>query len=385
MIEKAWSGNRNYWLWILFLLVLISIGIYCYSLQFEYGLGITGMSNDVSWGVYIAQFTFFVGVAASAVMLVIPYYLHDYKAFGKIVVLGEFLAVSAVLMCLLFILADMGMPMRVLYVIIHPTPNSMLFWDMLVLNGYLVLNMTCGWVALDAEKKRTAPPKWIKPLIYLSIPWAVSIHTVTAFLYAGLPSRHLWLTAILAPRFLASAFASGPALLIILILLLKKLVQFEIANEAIQKLATIVLYASIINFFFLGLEFFTAFYSNIPGHMHGLVYLYAGLQGQHALIIWMWTSLVLGLGAIVLLLIPDLKREENILLISSVAIFFSLWIDKGIGMVLGGFVPTPLETVTEYSPSAVEIFITLGIWAVGILTLTLLYKIALSVQKEAAA
>jgi molybdopterin-containing oxidoreductase family membrane subunit len=215
MIEKALTGNGKYFAWLAFLLAIMGVGGLCYVQQFNYGLGITGMSRDVSWGLYISQFTFMVGVAAGGVMLVLPYYLHNYKVFGRITILGEFMAVAAVSMCLLFIMADLGQPMRALNVLLHPTPHSILFWDMIVLNGYLFLNIVGGWVILNAEKMDVPPPKWVKGLIYLSIPWAISIHTVTAFLYCGLPGRHYWLTAILAPRFLASAFAAGPALLII--------------------------------------------------------------------------------------------------------------------------------------------------------------------------
>src|SRR5690349_19164983 len=216
MFEKAITGSRRYWLWILSLFVVMAAGLLCYLRQLDYGLGITGLSRDVTWGLYIAQFTFLVGVAASAVMVVLPYYLHNFKAFARITILGEFLAIAAVTMCMLFIFVDMGQPTRVFNVLLYPTPHSMMFWDMVSLGGYWVLNATIALVTLRAERDGTAPPRWIKPVIILSIPWAVSIHTVTAFLYGGLPGRPLWLTAILAPRFLASAFAAGPALLILL-------------------------------------------------------------------------------------------------------------------------------------------------------------------------
>ena len=204
MIEKALVGSRKYWALIIFLLTIIGVGSLCYLLQLKEGLQITGMSRDVSWGLYIAQFTFLVGVAASAVMVVLPYYLHNYKAFGRITVLGEFLAVGSVVMCVTFIFVDLGNPVRVLNVLLHPTPNSILFWDMIVLNVYLLLNIFIGWIVLESERHSVPPPSWIKPFIYLSIPWAVSIHTVTAFIYCGLPGRGFWLTAIMAPRFLAS-------------------------------------------------------------------------------------------------------------------------------------------------------------------------------------
>ncbi|MCG8335857.1 MAG: polysulfide reductase NrfD [Proteobacteria bacterium] len=384
MIEKALTGNKAYWTWILVLLGLIATGSYAYWQHLTQGLHVTGMSRDVSWGVYIAQLTFLVGVAASAVMLVLPYYLHNYKQFGKIVILGEFLAVAAVTMCMLFVVVDMGKPNRVMNVFLHPTPNSILFWDATVLSVYLGLNLLCGWVALQSEAKQVAPPKWIKPFIIISIPWAVSIHTVTAFLYAGLPGRHFWLTAILAPRFLASAFAAGPALLILLCLLLRKISDFDAGDEAIQKLGTIVTYAALVNFFFVAMELFTAFYSNIPGHMHTWEYLFAGLHGKSALTPMAWTSMIIGLFAIVLLINPALRRNTTILAVACISIFASLWIDKGISLIIGGFAITPFETITEYTPGFYEVLVTIGIYSIGALILTVLYKAALGVKREVA-
>ncbi len=382
MIEKAFKGDRIYWGWIVLLLVIISTGVFSYLNQLTTGLTLTGMSRDVSWGVYIAQFTFLVGVAASAVMVVLPYYLHNYKAFGKIVIIGEFLAVAATIMCILFIVADIGRPDRILNVMLYPTPNSMLFWDATVLNGYLLLNIVSGWTVLSAERKGVPPPKWVKPVIYLSIPWAFSIHTVTAFLYAGLPGRHLWLTAVLAPRFLASAFAAGPAILILVSTILKKTAGFDAGKEAINKLSVIMTYAAILNFFLLGMEFFTAFYSNIPGHMHGLQYLFFGLHGEGQLVPYMWFSMIVGLGSVLVLLIPKLRTSMRWLIAACIGIVVSIWIDKGVGLIIGGFVPTPLEKIVGYMPNINEILITIGVWSVGILILTILLKIAVTVKMQ---
>jgi Ni/Fe-hydrogenase subunit HybB-like protein len=382
MLEKALIGGKKYWAWVFFLGFLAVSGVYYYLQQFNYGLGLTGLSRDVSWGLYIGQFTFLVGVAASAVMLVIPYYLHDYKKFGKIVILGEFLAISAVTMCILFIFVDMGQPRRITNVILHPTLNSVMFWDSVVLMGYLLLNLLIGWTTLGSDRKGVPPPKWIKPFIYLSVPWAVSIHTVTAFLYAGLPGRHFWLSAIMAARFLASAFAGGPALLIILALIVRKVTKFDPGKEPIQALGKIVTYAMFANVFFLGLEFFTAFYSNIPGHMHSFVYLYAGLDGHTELVSMMWTSSVFAAASLVMLLIPGFRKNEGTLALACGMLFISLWIDKGFGLVIGGFVPNMLEQVRPYWPTRPESVITLGVWAIGLLILTMLYKIAVTVREE---
>ena len=382
MLEKALSGSRNYWTWVLSLLAVIGVGVIFYLRQFDYGLGVTGMSRDVSWGLYIGQFTFFVGVAASAVMLVIPFYLHNYKKFGKMVILGEFLAVSAVLMCMLFIFVDMGQPTRVVNMFLHPTPNSVMFFDAVVLFGYLLLNITIGWTSMNAEKKGFAPPAWVKPLVYISIPWAFSIHTVTAFLYAGLPGREYWLTAIMAARFLASAFAAGPALLIILAIIVRKVSKFDPGKEAIKSIGKIVAYAMAANVFFLLLEVFTAFYSSIPGEKNPFFYLYAGLQGHGRLVLLMWTSAILAVISLVLLIVPKTRNTEKTLLAACGAVFASLWIDKGFGLVVGGFVPNPFGTITEYWPTIPESFIVLAVWAIGALVLTILYKVAISIREE---
>ncbi len=382
MLEIATKGSKNYWLWIGFLLLVMAAGTVAYIDQFMNGLMITGMSRDVSWGFYIANFTFLVGVAAGGVMVVIPYYLHDYERFHRITILGEFLAVACLIMCLLFIVVDLGQPTRMLNVLLYPTPHSMLFYDMLVLNGYLGLNIICGWKILEAERNQVKPPAWTKPLIYISIPFAIGIHTVTAFLYCGLPGRGFWLTAILAPRFLASAFAAGPAFLILMCYIIKKFTKFDPGWEAMQTLSKIACYAILANLFFFLCEVFVVFYSGIPGHETHLKYLLFGYHGHNALVPWMWTGFILmGVGA-VFLLVPKLRNNYTLLPFSCAMIFIGAWIDKGLGMISGGFVPSPLHHVTEYGPTFQEIVITLAVYATGFLVLTILYKIATTVKEE---
>jgi molybdopterin-containing oxidoreductase family membrane subunit len=258
----------------------------------------------------------------------------------------------------------------------------MLFYDMLVLNGYLFLNIVIGWKVLEAERNQVEPPAWTKPLIYLSIPFAIGIHTVTAYLYCGLPGRGFWLTAILAPRFLASAFAAGPAFLIILCYIIRKFTKFDPGWEAMQTLSKIVCYAIIANLFFFLCEVFVVYYSNIPGHKTHLQYLLFGYHGYNALVPWMWSGFILmGAGA-VMLIIPKLRSNYVLLPVACAMIFIGAWIDKGLGMISGGFVPSPLHHVTEYAPTGQEIIITLGVYATGFLVLTILYKLATTVKEE---
>jgi Ni/Fe-hydrogenase subunit HybB-like protein len=381
MIELALKGSRTYWVWIAGLLAVMGTGAFYYADQLKYGLMVTGQSRDVSWGFYTAQMTYFVGVAAGGVMLVLPYYLHNYKKFGRITILGEFLAVASLVMCLLYLLVHLGQPMRALNVFLYPTIGSMLFWDGNVLFVYLVLNIIIGWNVLEAERNDCSPPVWIKPLIYLSIPMAFSIHTITAFIYCGLPGRGFWLTAVLAPRFLASAFAAGPAILILLCMFIRKMTKFDPGKEAIQALALIVVYSLIANVFFLVCEVFVVFYSGIPSHMDHIKYLYVGLHGYSTLVPWMWTSvLCMGL-AIILLIIPATRKNNITLLFACTLVFIGTWIDKGIGMIAGGFIPSGLHHVTEYVPTTHELVISAAVTAIGLFILTILFKITISIKE----
>ena len=382
MLELAIKGTKRYYGWMTFLLVIIGIGFLLYLKQLDFGLGITGMSRDTSWGFYIANFTFLVGVAAGGVMVVLPYYLHDYKAFGKVTILGEFLAIASVLMCLTFVIVDLGQPRRILNVWLYPTLHSVLFWDTIVLNGYLFLNIVIGWNVLEAERNGIHYQAWLKPLIYVSIPWAVSIHTVTAYLYCGLPGRGFWLTAILAPRFLSSAFAAGPALLILLCLIIRRVSSFDPGREQIQSLAKIVAYAICVNVFFFLCEVFVAFYSNISEHMDHIKYLFVGLHGHGAYVPWMWASMALMVLGIILTVNPATRKNEGVLAVACVVIFIGTWIDKGLGMIAGGFTPSPLHEINEYIPTVPEILIALGVWALGFFVLTALFKIAIGVKEE---
>ncbi|MFI5330351.1 MAG: sulfate reduction electron transfer complex DsrMKJOP subunit DsrP [Desulfobaccales bacterium] len=382
MLENAFTGTKRYYGLLAALLTLVGIGAIFYSQQFMNGLMITGLGRDVSWGFYVAQFTYLVGVAASAVMVVLPYYLHNYKAFGRVTILGEFLAVAAVTMCLLFIVVDMGRPDRALNVIKYATPHSILFWDMVVLNGYLLLNILIGWNVLESERHDVPPPHWVKMLSYVSIPWAVSIHTVTAFLYAGLPGRGYWLTAVMAPRFLSSAFCAGPSLLILLCLLVRKFSKFDPGKEQIQSLAKIVTYAVLINVFLFFCEVFTVFYSQIPDHMLHFQYLFFGLEGKGQLIPIMWFAIVGMTTAALLMVNPEVRKNEKTLAWVCGLIIVTTYLDKGLGLMTGGFVPNPLEKVVEYWPTVPEALITLGIWALGFFILSVLYKVAISIKEE---
>jgi len=359
--------------------VIALVGLNAYCKQLVYGLGTTGMTDQVSWGMYIANFTYLVGVAAAAVMLVIPVYVYKNKELHDLVILGELLAVSAIIMCLLFVTVDLGRPDRFHHLLLRFNfPISMLTWDVIVLNVYLLLNLhICGYLIYSVYCKRE-PSKWFYvPFVFIAIVWAISIHTVTAFLYSGLGGRPFWNSAVIAPRFIASAFAAGPAIIIITLQLIRYFTTYRVPHKAILTLRNIVTVALIINVFLLGSELFTEFYTDSV-HNASAKYLWFGLHGHSALVPWIWTAVSLNFGALLLLVLP-ITRREGVLAAACIMVIVGIWIEKGMGLIVPAFIPTPLGEIVEYSPTWNETFICFGIWAFGLLLFTIMVRITLPV------
>lgn len=382
--RELFRGGRLYWWWLLALLVVATWGVYLYMQQLSQGMIVTGMSDQVSWGAYIANFTYLVGVAAAAVMLVIPAYVFSREDIRQVVLIGEGIAVAAVVMCMLFVMVDLGRPDRMWHLI--PVlgrfnfPASMLAWDVVVLTGYLFLNLTIPFYILFTYYKGSAPnPKFYLPGVFLAIAWAISIHTVTAFLFSSNVARPFWHTAVLGPRFLASAFTSGPALIILALQVIHRFSDFKIKSTVLDTVSLIVTVSLQINLFLLGVEMFTEFYFPTE-HSGAAFYLYFGLHGYNALVPWIWSALALNLAAVVILSVHSLRTRRPLLNIACGMAIVGVWIEKGMGLIVPGFVPTPIGEIFEYSPTLNEIGISLGIWAIGFIVFTLLAKMALPIE-----
>jgi molybdopterin-containing oxidoreductase family membrane subunit len=365
------------------LLAIVAVGIGAYVHQARAGLGATNMRDQVSWAFYVGNFTFLVGVAAAAVLLVIPAYVYHWKPIKEVVVLGELLAVSALVTCLLFILADLGRPDRFTHIVPllgRPNwPSSMLTWDALVLNVYLVVNLAVALHTLyRAFHGRDYDRRFVVPLVLFSIPMAVAIHTVTAFLYSGMVARPYWNEAILAPRFLATAFSSGPAVMLVLFQVLRRSVGFPIRDEAIWKIAELMAYAMFVNLFLQGAEIFKAYYS-ASEHLVFTRHVWSGIGEHRALVPFAWLGLACSVVAFLILLVPATRRNLVTLNVGCVLVWIGVYVEKGMGLVIAGMTPDVLGEIYEYTPSATELLVAAGIFAVGSLVFLALVKIAVPI------
>ncbi len=383
-LKEVFKGGGLYWVWLTALSGLVAIGVLHYLLQVEQGLIVTGMSDQVSWGAYIANFTYLVGVAAAAVMLVIPAYIFHREEIKHVVLIGEGVAVAAVVMCILFVTVDLGRPDRIWHLLPgigrFNWPDSMLAWDVLVLSGYLVLNLAIPFYILFVKYRGGEPRTLVYfPGVVISIFWAISIHTVTAFLFSSNVARPFWNTAILGPRFLASAFTSGPALIVLALQIIDRFSAFKVKADVIDFIALIITVSLQINLFLFGVEFFTEFYFPTE-HGQSAQYLFFGFRGYSALVPWIWTALGLNLVAVTILTLHGLRRIRTLLNVACVLAIVGVWIEKGMGLIVPGFVPTTIGEMFEYVPTRVEILVSTGIWAFGLLIFTLLTKIAIPIE-----
>lgn len=383
-LKQLVRGSWKYWTWIALLFAMIGFGAWHYVQQLTEGLVVTNMTNQVSWGFYIANFTFLVGVAAAAVMLVIPAYIFNRSDIKDVVLMGDTMAIGAVTMAILFVIVDLGRPDRLLHLIPgigkFNFPDSMLAWDVIVLNGYLLLNMGISAYVILCHYEGCEPKlKRYFPFVVLAIFWAISIHTVTAFLYSANSGRPFWSNPLVAPRFIASAFCSGPALMIIGLQIIRKVSGYPLRQSVIDHLALVMAFSLQVTLFLIGAELFTEFY-NEGHHAASVRYLFFGLDGHNALSPWIWTALALLGAATIIGMIHPLRRNMVMMNIMCLLTIIGVWIEKGMGMVIPAFVPTPIGEIYEYTPSFTEVAVSIGIWGIGLLIFTLFAKAAIPIE-----
>jgi len=377
------KGGVKYYAWLGFLALFVIAWSYGNFMQWTDGMIVTGLTDQVSWGLYLANFVFLVGVAAGAVTVVFPAYVYKHEALHEIAVLGEMLAIAAVIMCILFVLNHMGRPDRLWHMMpiigIYNFPGSMLAWDVLVLMGYLLLNIIGGFYFLYKRYVNEPINKgFYMPVIYIAIVWALSIHTVTAFLLNTMPARPLWNTGMMPIRFITTAFAAGPSLIIIVFLIIRNNTKLWIKDEAIDLLSQIVVWCLGIALFLTLSEVVTELYHPTE-HSLGLEYLMFGHNGLNALVPWFWFSVIALVGSFILLLIPSIRKDHKKLPYICAVVFAGIWVEKGMGLLIPGSIPSPIGEFTEYSPTLIEIFNCLGNWAIGFIILTLLLKGAIGI------
>ncbi len=383
----AIKGGRMYYAWLLFLAFFILVGSYTAYIQFTQGLIVTGATDQVTLEAFFANFVFTAHVAAAAVLVVAPGYFYHRKDMKELAVMGEIVAMVFVATGITFVLFHMGRPDRTWHIIpgigFMNFPNSMLAYDTIVLNVYLLLNLIGVSYILFKKYVGTFHEKqlaiWFRPIVFLAIAWGPLIHIVTAFVLASNARVGMWATAVLPFAFLTMAGASGPALVVLIFLLARKYTRLEIGDPVIDLMTTIIAWSLGILMLVFAAEFFTLLYPSTE-HADSLKYNMFGHNGLNMYVPWFWGTIGALVASFVALLFRKVRHSyDRLLPMVCFVVFFAILIEKPMILVFPAFSPTPLGEYAEYHVTLIEFFNVLFVWALGFLFLTLILKGAIGI------
>lgn len=341
------------------------------------GLVLTGVNEDVPWGLYISFFTFWVGVAASAVIFSFAAYVFGDKHFKRIVPLAEAQAIVALVITVWGIVANLGRPERALVLMPQlANPRSMLDWDFIVIFTYMALNAVAFVYTVHKYRLGEDLPRgFIVPFMIVSTPFAIGIHTVTAWMFHALTSRPALNTALLAPRFIATAFASGPALLLLLVYILEKTTSWlKVDFSVYRRTLNVIVISLATGLFFTPAEFHEALWYTTEPLKRGqlLATLLGGGIPLLTTLFWLWLSL--GVAAAILGMLPPVRSSKAGIAFTALVTFIAVFSEKTLATILPGFVVNPLGLQASYNITPLEVFVSIGIHATVFILFAILVR-----------
>lgn len=368
-IDNLKESGPLFYAWVTTLVVLIGVAVYAYSLQSRNGLIVTGLQDTFPWGLYIQNFMYFVGLSAGGLVTYASIHLFGAKKFEPIARIAVVQAGVCNLLAVLFIIPDIGRPLLAYQFVTSPNPGSILFWDATILNVYLVLCIIDLWVMITGKGGHKLEFK----MTLISFPAAIGVHTITAWILAFAKTRELWHTALLAPLFLSSAMSSGIALLILFALVVRRLTKMKFSDDMFFTLAKLLGTVVCVDLFFMFVEIMTTFWpaSNVPGDSMRLGLLLSGPYAK----LFIPQLTIFGIVPFLMLMVPRTRRKISTMATACVLIVIGIFIKRFmlLAMGFGLSVIGPFEN--SYVPTLTEVAITLGIWALGILIVTLAVKL----------
>lgn len=398
--------DRRFYIWMGFLTVCLVFCLYAYSNQLNIGLGVTGMRDYISWGIYVSNFVFFVATSLIGMLISSVLGLIGQKWIIPISRIAEIIAFTFASVAGLVIITDMGRPERLMYIFIYGQFQSPVVWDLTLVILYFLITMGLYFVPaipdiaiLNNENKNF--PRWQKKLyqklsfnwngtrtqksllmkttkllLLLAIPVAFGIHTVTSWLFALTP-RPGWNSTIFGPYFIAGAFVTGVSALIIVTVILRKIFRLEeyITQLHFDKLARLLLLVSLIYLYFNVNEYLVSSYNVKKGEA---VLLHELFSGRYSVLYW----LVQIAGVLLPAILPLFKffRKNTSILILSILVLVASWFKRYLIIIPTMENPLlPIQNVPGnfiyYKPTEVEIAVTAGTIVIVIMFISILAKI----------
>jgi Ni/Fe-hydrogenase subunit HybB-like protein len=398
--------NKGFILWLGFLFIALAICLYMYSIQLRKGLIVAGIRDFTSWGMYIANFVFFVATSLVGMLISSVVGLLGFKWVTPVARIAEIIAVAFAAVAGLVIVSDMGRPDRLAYVFIHARVQSPIFWDVTVVTTYFVLSLLLWFIPMIPDlaiaKTRLADRpaflqraykilsfKWVhheeqykilnratRVLLILIIPTALAIHTVTSWLFAVTP-RAGWDSTIFGPYFVTGAFVSGTSALVIAMFFFRTNYRLQkyITDFHFERIARLLFLVSLVYLYFNLNEFLVPAYKM---KKFDAIHLHELFSGDFALIFW-GTQLI-GLVLPIILLLFRMMRKPLPLLIISIFMFAASWLKRFIIVIPPqGHPYLPIQYVPQewivYRPTLIESAITLASFILVLIIITVLSKL----------
>ena len=389
--------------------LLAAVGWGAYNLVFEQwakGLEVTGLNVSIYWGLYIVNFVFFIGVSAGGIIVGALAYAVGIERFRPVARIAELMAISCLILATLFIFVSIGAPDRFYFLFLYGRLGSPLIWDVLIVLAYLALALVLGYFGTRADLVRCmdAMPKrrWLyrllalgytdlspkaldrdrrilKVLAIVSIPAAVLLHSITAWILGVVKARVTWHTSLLGPLFVVSAVVSGLALVIVSAIVARSLLGFRIRRETVVDLGKLLAFSIPVLGYFLFAELLTVTFGKEPAQMHVFSQM---IWGHFAPVFWV--NLILGLLVAFLILISPLRKTITGVGIASALVVLGVFLERSSIVILPQLhrLLFPFYPHGSYTPTAVELSIVGGIYALGALFFALCAKLFPLVEFE---
>jgi len=403
LVETTW----RFYVLVGILLALIGWALYAYSVQLSMGLGATGMNAPAYWGIYIVNFVYLIGLSAGGVIVASLAYVFNLKEYRPVARIAELLAITCLVLAVIFVTLDVGRPERLLNIVLFGNPWSPLVWDFVVIAVYLAICLVYGYLgtrpdivaAMKAIPKRTrlyrllalwytdVSPKALQKdhrtlrlVAFAALPSAIALHSVTAWILGLMKAQPGWHTALLAPLFVVSAVISGLALVIVTTVAIRRFLHADIDDSLITKLGRFLVWLIPLDFYFAFAELITIQYGREPAQFTTLQDITLGPMA------WaFWTEMIAGLLIPFLLIAHPKSRTPRRVGIAAFLVFIGVFfkrIDIVIPSLIFRWLPFPAGS---YSPTWVEMSLMAGVYAFGILVILLLSKLFPLVPLEAPA
>lgn len=377
---------------IIVLIALAFTGLYMLIFQqWRSGLGVTGMNTPTYWGLYIVNFAFFIGLSAGGILVSALAHVGGVKQFAPVSRISEILAVICLFLAQIFIFVDMGRPERLLNLVSYGWTQrweSPLIWDVTIVLAYELLAIGLLYYSTRADLVRTGKngtlyriltlgnndisetalkkdKRMLYLLAFISIPGAVALHSITAWIFGLMVARPGWNTAIIAPLFVTSAIVSGLALVTVVAYLSRRSLSAPVKDDTIKSLGKVIMWLIPVLGYLMFSELLTIMYAGSVGHASAFQDI---ISGRYAGLFWLF---VLGLLIPFLILLINRGRSAGLVVFASILLILGVWLERFI-LIIPPQLNAPLLPQGSYTPSGPESLIMIGIIAFGALIYILL-------------